>query len=26
VRAMDWTGDPRVLLANGWSQYGSLKD
>jgi uncharacterized protein (TIGR03083 family) len=26
VRAMDWTGNPELLLANGWSQYGSIKD
>lgn len=26
VLAMDWTGDPEFLLANGWSQYGPLKD
>jgi uncharacterized protein (TIGR03083 family) len=26
VRAMDWTGNPELLLANAWSQYGPLKD
>jgi len=26
VRAMDWTGNPELLLANGWSQYGPIKD